>query len=266
MIRTTIIGIDCAVDEKNVGIAVGDWSPNGFDLNCLPSREEVRPLSHFICSYIVRSARVLLAFDAPLGWPSNMGQVLAQHRAGMPIVPAANLFFRRGTDPFVKSCFGKQPLDVGVDRIARTARAALELLDEIRKKSGLEIPLAWDPVYEQPVLAIEVYPAGTLIAHGLPSSGYKRKDQIEVRRHIIDGLNQRIHFAVDQRHAENHSDVLDAIVCVLAGIDFLTGKALSPDDLTQAEKEGWIWIKKGHNRKVLHNNRLHKDRSQARGL
>jgi hypothetical protein len=37
---------------------------------------------------------------------------------------------------------------------------------------------------------------------------------------------------------------LDAIVCVLAGADFILGKSISPDQLKLelAKKEGWIWF------------------------
>ena len=40
------------------------------------------------------------------------------------------------------------------------------------------------------------------------------------------------------------ADALDAMLCVLAGADFLAGKAYSPTDLALAKKEGWIWIRK----------------------
>jgi hypothetical protein len=39
-------------------------------------------------------------------------------------------------------------------------------------------------------------------------------------------------------------DALDAMICVLAGADFLAGKAYPPTDLALAQKEGWIWIRK----------------------
>lgn len=242
--KTTIIGIDCAVNEKNVGIAVGEFSTHGLVLKFLPSREESSPMVRCICTCIARPGRILLAFDAPLGWPDNMGRSLARHSAGMHISTPADLLFRRETDRFVKECLSKQPLDVGADRIARTAHAALDLLEKIRSQSGQEIPLAWDPGYEHSVTAIEVYPAGTLIAHGLPSSGYKKKDQLEVRQFILSSLKKQIVFETDTLYAENNDNVLDAIICVLAGSDFLSGQAISPVDLKTAQKEGWIWIKR----------------------
>jgi hypothetical protein len=40
---------------------------------------------------------------------------------------------------------------------------------------------------------------------------------------------------------ENSADALDAIACALAGRDFASGRALPPDNLELARREGWIW-------------------------
>lgn len=39
-------------------------------------------------------------------------------------------------------------------------------------------------------------------------------------------------------------DALDAALCIMAGADFLSGKAVGPadDELEFATKEGWIWV------------------------
>ena len=67
--------------------------------------------------------------------------------------------------------------------------------------------------------------------------GDKRRDDLLARtdtpRAATDSLSLDI------------SDVLDAIVCVLAGQDFLTNKAQPPaaESLDVARKEGWIWVR-----------------------
>jgi hypothetical protein len=43
---------------------------------------------------------------------------------------------------------------------------------------------------------------------------------------------------------EEDDDVLDAVLCVLAGADFLSGQAYAPGDMPLARKEGWIWVKR----------------------
>jgi hypothetical protein len=61
------------------------------------------------------------AIDAPLGWPKPLAETLIDHRAGLPIETPANAMFRRTTDLFIQRKLKKTPLDVGADRIARTA-------------------------------------------------------------------------------------------------------------------------------------------------
>ena len=63
----------------------------------------------------------------------------------MPIETPANAMFRRITDVFIQTRLGKRPLDVGADRIARTAYAALAILAILRVELGIPIPLAWTP-------------------------------------------------------------------------------------------------------------------------
>jgi hypothetical protein len=83
------------------------------------------------------SQRVLFALDAPLGWPAEMGRELVRHRAGAPLVPAAHSMFRRMTDDEIYRRFGKRPLEVAADRIARPAHAALKFLAATRIVLGL---------------------------------------------------------------------------------------------------------------------------------
>lgn len=188
---------------------------------------------------------VILAIDAPLGWPVALGATLAGHSAGEGIDVPANEMFRRTSDRFIKTTFGKTPLDVGADRIARTAHSALELLEDIRRRTGLPVPLAWSPGELAPVSAIEVYPAATLLACGWRSDGYKDKDESNVaaRRDIIAALGTVVDLPTDVSLLERSADALDAAVCVLAGKDFLESRALPPLDQDLARREGWIWVR-----------------------
>ena len=101
----------------------------------------------------------LLAIDSPLGWPVAMHLALCGHRAGEKITASPDKVFQRATDEFIKDKFGKKPLEVGANLIARTAHAACELLGE-RK-----IPVRLKPGILKRLSAIEVYPAATLLAH-----------------------------------------------------------------------------------------------------
>ncbi len=243
----TIIGIDCAVNEKNIGVALGDYSDGSCSVFQLLGQDSLGSVSDFVSKHIRRSKRTLLALDAPLGWPSALGRALFGHMAGAGIGIRSELLFRRATDRFVKKQLGKQPLDVGADRIARTALSALDLLEKTRQMTGLKIPITWTPTYTSKAVAIEVYPAGSLISHRLPASGYKKPEQFSIRRQILHGLKNLVRFDTDLALAEADSDTLDAIVCVLAGSDFLAGHTLPPEDLDVAKQEGWIWIRARHN-------------------
>jgi len=57
--------------------------------------------------------------------------------------------------------------------LARTAHEALCLLEELRYETGRPIELAWSHELAPGIHAIEVYPAATLIAHGMTAHGYK---------------------------------------------------------------------------------------------
>lgn len=104
---------------------------------------------------------------------------------------------------------GKQTLDVGADRIARTARSALDILEQIRQLTGLPIDLAWQPDFAARVAAIEVYPAGTLRARQLPCTGYKRSGGAPARARIARALGAEI--AGLRRHAAGQDATRSAL-------------------------------------------------------
>ena len=188
--------------------------------------------------------------DAPLGWPVPMADALSGHRAGQPLSGEANHFFRRTTDRFVHANLNKTPLDVGADRIARTAKAALSLLQHVREDSQQSIPLVWKPRRESG--AIEVYPAATLLSRGVRCTGYKGNEPKHrtARKEILERLQAEVDISATlfAKISEN-DDLLDAVVCVLAGADFVREVALDPrnlphpKDLEEVKREGWIWFR-----------------------
>ncbi|BAS26759.1 DUF429 domain-containing protein [Limnochorda pilosa] len=241
-----LIGVDCATDESRIGVAVGVWE-NGR----LGVRRGVRcGMGKTAVETILGECRpperpTLLALDAPLGWPLELAEALMHHRAGEGLAVSPDAMFRRESDRFVQARLGKRPLDVGADRIARTAHAALSLLAELRSRLGLEIPLGWQPgAPPAPVAAIEVYPAATLVARGIRPIGYKSTDAKLERVRILDALRREgTIFPEDVGTFESSADVLDAALCVVAAADFLEGNVMPPLDRARAEREGWIWVR-----------------------
>jgi predicted RNase H-like nuclease len=185
-----------------------------------------------IAAAIRKEMRALVALDAPLGWPAPLARALRHHEAGAAIASSSSDLFRRTTDAVIADRIGKRPLDVGADRIARTAHDALRRLGELRAVTGRSIPLAWVPRQVEEVSAIEVYPAGTLVARGIPIAGYKDKDGSRARERIVKALRERGEIDCDdgiRNQASDSDHILDAVVCLVA--------AAVLEDLTRADQE-----------------------------
>ncbi len=246
-----IIGIDAATKARSIGLACGDVVDGECKL--LEARKAKKPVQK-IAQWINDGPKtVLLAVDAPLGWPAELGKSLVDHRAGMSLgMPrkAANQLFRRHTDRMIKRRLGKQPLDIGADRIARTAHSILCRLHELAEHctAGVELKMAWEPTPDGGCGLLEVYPAATLIALGASTRGYKKNDDKgrSARQAIVETLHSELHIKCCRETMLDSDDVLDAAICVLAGFDFLQGRAIGPssEEMTLAEKEGWIWCRR----------------------
>jgi predicted RNase H-like nuclease len=237
-----LIGVDCATVDTKVGLALAEYDGVGVTIKAVTLCTRDQSAATKVTEWLTDPRDpALLAIDAPLGWPAALARSLAPHRAGEKIDTEPNEMFRRATDRFIKDQLSKTPLDVGADRIARTAHAALRFLGEIRERLGVQVPLAWSPNLIG-TAAIEVYPAATLVAHGYRSTGYKARDEVAERREIVASLCTVIDVGGHHSTLESSADALDAAVCILAAKDFIDGRALPPPDLGLAEREGWIWV------------------------
>ena len=242
---TTIIGIDCATRARKIGLARARWRVGSWILTDAHYGSTAKPPAETAANWIAEDPDCLLALDAPLGWPAAMGRALPPHEAGQPLNAPADRMFDRATDRYVRRTTGKKPLDVGADRIARTAHATLAMLKTIRERSDAPIPLAWSPTPPTSPVAIEVYPAATLVAHGLESRGYKRSDAGAARAAIWTSIEPRLAIEPGLDISGVRHDVLDAVLCIVAGLDFLEAAAAAPEDPELARREGWIWVRDG---------------------
>lgn len=169
----TIVGVDCASQDKHIGLACGTLGANNR-LRLLDASLGAGPdgIVQLLAGWLQPHPRVLLAIDAPLGWPRRLAESLQLHRAGEPLLEhQSTRLVRRMTDLQLREV-GHQPLDVGADRIAYAAHRALRLLGELRQATGRALPLLWPPVSESG--AIEVYPAATMRARAFVTAGYKQ--------------------------------------------------------------------------------------------
>ena len=239
-----MIGIDCAAQPKNVGLALGSWKPGRRTISETAAARTWPEIVSIIRAWV--SGPTLLALDAPLGWPARFGPALRGHNAGEAIEREANQLFRRDTDDTVYAALKKRPLDIGADRIARAALAALRLLGDVREDLNQPIPLCWEPGTLARTQAIEVYPAATLKARDFVHTGYKGS-AVEARA-ARESISRKLsgEFKIDSAALQEglESDhLLDAMICVAAGFDFLDGKCLKPENQSKAKREGWIWVR-----------------------
>ncbi len=235
-----LIGLDCATDHRKVGLAMGTYDEQ---LHIHVARVARNPddIATSIVDWLSQQDDAVLAIDAPLGWPKALGEALSSHVAGGPLPFEAHALFRRDTDREIKRRIGQQSLDVGADRIARTAHAALATLSAVRER--VDVAMGWTPGAVKGRQAIEVYPAATLKAMGLMAKGYRGSEQRDVRLELIDELGIAMLADEARANAADSDHVFDAIVCVCAGVDYAKASAVAPRDGDLARREGWIWCR-----------------------
>jgi hypothetical protein len=241
-----IVGIDVSTESKKCFFALakvsGDTCSLEWIADGLANNQEI--LIDKLAGAIMKGEKVLFAIDSPLGWPIALGNALSKHQAGGFLKTEANKLFRRVTDDEIHRRLGKRPLDVGADRIARTAHAALALMENFSSRLKKKTTLAWSPNIES-ISAIEVYPAATLKAYGITNTKYKGKEGRLVRQTMLNQLETYLSIPHSLRSILIENDnAFDSAVCVLTGQDFILGKCYAPVDLNLAKREGWIWVRK----------------------
>jgi predicted RNase H-like nuclease len=242
--KATIIGIDCATKAKKIGLARGFYQLGKTDICEVMIDPDCESIINRIVSWIALAPFTLIAIDAPLGWPDALCNELSKHTAGQFISEQPDWLFRRETDRIIRKEINKKPLEIGADRIARTAHAALSILEEIHQRTGSDIPLAWEPLKEPGIYAIEVYPAATIKSYGIDVSGYKKLANRVARKQMTESLRNIIGLSAETSLMVDNDNALDAAICILAGADFLNRKVIIPTNMQLALKEGWIWARK----------------------
>ncbi len=239
-----IIGIDAAVAPEKTGVALarkaeGQWC---IEQVCCGNRNQ--PIVDLLLSLLDPKMPLLVAVDAPLGWPASFRKALGNHRAGDRIELDPQFDFARETDRFVRETVGLKPLDVGADRIARTAATALSLIAKLREGLDQALPLLATPKQSQQGGVIEVYPAATLKQRKLPHRQYKKPEMSGIRWEIATAISEELSFksGIESLIASDHC--LDAALCVLAAIDFLANQCHQPLNPDLLQVEGWIWFRR----------------------
>jgi hypothetical protein len=234
-----VIGVDWSANRLHVGLARGRVLQGSSIVTEVAGGRDCNPLAT-IPEWMMQAPRGVLAIDAPLGWPAPMGDVLQQHVAGKGWGPHTDDVFSRVTERFVMARTGKKPLEVGAQLIARTAYTALNFLEQLRERTGRELPLLWNPDATEEWGVIEVYPAATLKKRGLLKSGYGKTE--ESRGHCLQSLADHVRLEVPESAICLSGHRLDAVIATIAAADFVAGRCEGPVDADLAQREGWIWI------------------------
>jgi hypothetical protein len=234
-----IIGIDWSAGRLDVGLARGRISLGSAVVAEVAGGRDCHPLPT-IAEWVMQAPRGVLAIDAPLGWPAPMGDVLHQHVAGKGWGQHTGDVFSRDTDRFVRARTGKKPLEVGAQLIARTAYTALTFIEQLRERTGRNLPLLWSPDATEAWGVIEVYPAATLKKRGLLKSGYGKSE--ESRGHCLQSLADHVRLEVPESAICLSGHRLDAVIATIAAADFVAGRCEGPADADLARREGWIWF------------------------
>ncbi len=77
-----IIGVDCSEDAKKVGLAMGEYRNRGISLFETKFGSDGNSIAEIIVDWIQTDVKVVLAIDAPLGWPEDLVNSLSYHLAG----------------------------------------------------------------------------------------------------------------------------------------------------------------------------------------
>ncbi len=183
--------------------------------------------------------------DCPLGWPAPFVEFVSAHHAGR-VISLGEVAGRAGrrrlayrlTDEAVHEAISRWPLSVAADRIGHTAMRAAVLLARLADE-GRPVDRRGSGV------VVEVYPAASLHAWGLPYRGYKGPQNLPHLAELVDRLTTAAPWLDLGAYAtlcrvSDHA--LDAVIAALTARAAAQGLATQPgpDHAEAARTEGWI--------------------------
>ena len=96
-----IIGVDCAAQWTDTGVSIATYRRDSVTIH--QAWKGSKDLPHRLGDVLADSKTVLLALDAPLGWPTALGLDLARHAAGQELRAVPDQLFSRETDRFLRT-------------------------------------------------------------------------------------------------------------------------------------------------------------------
>ncbi len=234
-----MIGVDLAAEPSKTALALVEWSGTAAIVRAL----EVGVGDDALLGALAAADKA--GIDCPLGWPASFATFVAQHHRGAIADVALaqdkegrrRLLWRR-TDEDVRERTGLIPLSVAADRIAHVAvrcatlQARLAELGRPVDRTGAGI-------------LVEVYPAGSLRAWGLPDRRYKGAAGAAALHANVDVLLKLapwLDLGIFDPLCRSRDDSFDAVIAALTARAAALGLTTAPPQpyVDQARTEGWI--------------------------
>lgn len=242
------VGIDLSANPRNCGVCV--LENNVVTSIARGSGDTLHP--DWLVGYC--SGAQVVAVDVPFGWPKPLARALGCHKIGVALDRDRTQYLYRTTDSWLTNHLPSllardvkppKPFAVGADKLGVTAMVGTVLLN------GLSGAFNLSPRNRAAFPAVvEVYPAISLWAWGLPHRNYKGTNDsaLSNRRSLLSKLEESFKLIVSKRDAEILVSVehcFDALVAAMTGREYADGNTFDPpesfaDDVLRTE--GWVRV------------------------
>jgi predicted nuclease with RNAse H fold len=254
-----VLGIDLAAQPSSTGAVVLQCEPGGSSVRGSADRAAERwsaeahgPADDELLLELGASATAI-GVDCPLGWPAAFVDAVSAHHRHDPWPADANRrpLTHRLTDHELRARGQGNPMSVSADLLGHVAMRCAWLQREWSARRGGEP--AWR---DGSTWLMEVYPAASLRAWGLPSRGYKVRrgadaEPLALRHQILDAvvaaLGDRLELGEVRERCLDSDHLLDALIAALTVLVVRAGGTTwpLPEQRSIAQAEGWIHVPVG---------------------
>jgi predicted nuclease with RNAse H fold len=232
-------GVDLASQPAHTAACLIEWSDQLANVGSLSVGIDDDAILR-----LIRTADKL-GIDVPLGWPIAFADAVGRHSldGSWPLGYShsdSTSFRLRRTDLWLwQTLRMSQPLSVAADRIALPAMRAAALLSRLAQRPPLDGTGA----------VVEVYPAAALRRWDLPSRQYKRKENTDNRRDLVERFIVRTAGWLRMSTSDiflciQSDDAFDAVIAALVARAVSVGEVepMPQEDRGVALREGWIAV------------------------
>ncbi len=197
----------------------------------------------------------VVAVDAPFGWPKPFIEALSGYELGNMLGHDRKRYRYRATDTWITEELPQKephrekpapptPLSVSTDKLGSTAMVATILLRSLAEEFRLS-----PRVSKSDPAVIEVYPAASLWACGLPHKGFKgfhesaRNKRAEALAGLKTSFDLETSYQDDSLTRWDHC--FDALVAALTAREYSRSNTFDPPERFSNETlnvEGWIRV------------------------